>query len=122
MILSLVVWLANAAPTPSASQVAMTLALLATVASPFLLKYVKLDGFAMSALTYGVALLIALVSSWLVGDLSLSRASALAVLGGSTSVWAIQQGVYALFKARWPDLVQLPAPGPLPTPSAPVHT
>lgn len=96
--------------------VATTLAMLAAMLSPLVLKYVKLDGLSMSAISYLAALVIAVLASLATGDLRLDRNSLLAVLGGSTAFWAVQQAVYVLFKQVSPAVVQQPkAPTTPPT-------
>lgn len=96
--------------------VAITLAGIVGALSPLVLRYVRLDGLSMSAVSYGVALGIALVAAWLTGDFKASRAGVVAVLSGSTAVWTVQQGVFVLLKQYMPQAVILPLPTPLPVP------
>lgn len=95
--------------------VATTLALLASGLSPFLLRYVKLDGLSMSAISYLAAVVIAVAASLVTGDLRFDRTSLLTVLGGSAAFWTVQQAVYVVLKQTIPGMVQLPVPSPTPT-------
>lgn len=98
--------------------VATTLAVVVSALSPLLLRYVKLDGLGMSAVSYAAAIVIAIVASLATGDLRPDRASLLVVLGGSTAFWTLQQGVYVLLKQVSPGVVQLPKPTLQVTPGA----
>lgn len=90
--------------------VALTLATLVAALSPLVLRFVKLDGLTMSTLSFLVALLIAVLAGLLTGDLHLDRASLVAVLGGSTAFWAVQQGVFAVLKQVQPAVVGVAGP------------
>jgi hypothetical protein len=71
--------------------------------SPLALRYVKLDGASMSALSYLVALGIALAAEWLVGDLAWSREGIVAAFLGTSGLWAVQQAVYAALRQWAPN-------------------
>lgn len=99
--------------------IALALAAVVGALSPLALRYVMIDGLSMTAVSYGVALVIALLASWLTGDLQLTRAGAIAVLSGSTAVWTVQQLVFAALKQSRPALVRRPPTEPtLPRASA----
>jgi hypothetical protein len=85
--------------------VALTLATLVAAFSPLVLRFVKVDGLTMSAISFLVALLIAVLASLLTGSLRLDLASLVAVLGGSTAFWAVQQAVYVFLKRVQPSVV-----------------
>jgi len=118
-----IVWLAAAIPSPSSVQIGLAFAGLATVFAPPLLANVKLSGYAMQLISYGAALVIALVALYLAGDLSISGTGAVTLAGGWLSVWGVMQAVYGALKARWPQLVGLPAsPAFPPAPPTPAKT
>jgi hypothetical protein len=85
--------------------VALAIAGIFAAFSPLFLKYVPLDNAQMTAFTMLVALLIAIVASWLTGDLELTRESVISALLGSAALWAIQQAVYAVLRQAKPAAV-----------------
>lgn len=99
LILFLAAVIALAGGSPVTLAVATTIALVFAAVSPAALRYVKLDGPTMAAVSYLVALAIALGAGLLTGELSFSRDSAVVVLLGSGATWSVQQAVY---KILWP--------------------
>jgi hypothetical protein len=117
LIVLLVAWLlgpmlaALAASTAPTQAVALALAGIVAIFSPLLLKYVPLAGAQMTALTMLVALGVALLASWLTGELTLTREGIVSALLSSTALWTVQQVVYAALKQVAPTLVETPRPG-----------
>jgi len=123
--LVLVVHLVAAVPAPPTQAVALVLAGIVAVLSPLVLKYVPLQGAQMTALTYLVALVVALLASWLTGTLTFSRDGVVQALLDSSGVWTIQQLVYAALKQAAPATVGAqpkPAPVPAPPPAKAIPT
>jgi hypothetical protein len=85
--------------------VALALAAIFAAISPLGLKYVPLDNAQMTAFTMLVALLIALVASWLTGDLTPTREGVVVALLTSSALWAVQQAVYAVLRQAKPAAV-----------------
>ena len=67
--------------------------------SPLALKSIRLDGVEMAAVSYGLAFAIALVAGLLNGE-RLDTSSLAALLATSGWMWAVQQAVYQVFKAK----------------------
>lgn len=111
--LVVLVWLA-ATPPPTAPEIGLTAMVLLTASSPLWLKYVPWTGAQMTAASYLAALGIALLASYLAGDLTLDRAGLLSVLSGSGGVWTVQQLLYAGLKQWAPATVGV-QPKPAPT-------
>lgn len=119
--LLVLVFLAAAVTAPPTQAVALVLAGIVAVASPLVLKYVPWTGAQMTALTYLVALAVALLASWLTGTLTLSRDGIVQALLDSSGVWTLQQLVYAALKQAQPTWVGPPKPTRPPVPPAPVQ-
>jgi hypothetical protein len=101
----LVVHLAATVPAPPTASVALVLAGIVAVLSPLVLKYVPWTGAQMTALTYLVALAVAVLASWLTGTLTFSRDGIVNALLDSSGVWTVQQLVYATLKQVAPATV-----------------
>ena len=104
-----------AAPAPSTTAVAIGIAGIVSIVSPLLLKAVPWSGAQMTALTMLVALAVAILASWLTGDLAFTRDGIVTALTGGSVVWTVQQAVYATLKQVAPATVgATPAPHPTP--------
>jgi|ERR1700682_2789974 len=99
-----------AATAPDSTSVAINIAaILLAIATPFLpLAQFHLDGPKMVALSMVLALAIAVVASFLTGELKIAtlQGGSLIVLSAFLKLWAVQQAVFALLK-------DLPKLGPL---------
>ena len=125
MIWLLVLVLAGGS-SASATAVGIALALLASASSPIWLRYLPWSGAQMTAFTMLVALAIALIASWLTGNLTLTREGIVQALLESGGVWTVQQAVYAALRQWAPNtglwVVSPPVLAvtpPAPTPRAP---
>jgi len=86
------------AATGDAAQVANALAAAVIILSPLLLKYVKLDGPTMVAVSYIAALVIAAAALLLSGQAQVDPSSAGSVLAFATALFGLQQVVFQVFK------------------------
>lgn len=85
--------------------------------SPLALRYVRLDGLQMAAVSYLVSLAITVGAALLTGDLHFDRASLLTVLGGSAGFWTVQQAVFKVLQQIAPAAVRRPVVPPAGVPS-----
>jgi len=92
---------------------ALALAGIVTAVSPLGLRYIKLDGLQMAALSYVVSLALAAAAGLLTGQLHPTTASVMAVLAGSGAFWSVQQGVFKVLYAADPAVVNPPVPPPV---------
>jgi hypothetical protein len=95
-------WMVSVAATPATIAFANALvAFLTVIVLPLALKYVKLDGAAMAALTYAASFVIAFGAALLSGELSLSAlngGSFTAILTFSSALFGVQQVVFQMIK------------------------
>jgi hypothetical protein len=92
------IWLLNVAASGNAASVANALAGLAIILSPLALKYVKLDGPTMVAVSYLTALVIAAAALLLSGEAKFDPSSTGSVLAFTTALFGLQQIVFQVFK------------------------
>lgn len=104
-VLHLAALVVAAAPSAQALAIATTLAGVAAVLSPLVLRYVSWDGNQKAAASWLLALLIAVGADLMAGDLTLSWTSLVTVLLGSGVVWTVQQAVFRILSSAAPQLV-----------------
>lgn len=99
IVLALVgIWLLTVAATGDAASIANALAGVAIILSPLALRYVKVDGPTMVAISYVVAFVIAAAALLLSGQAGLNASSAGSVLAFATAAFGVQQLVFQAFK------------------------
>ncbi len=105
---------------PTSTDVAVNIAtVVLMIAVPFVpLAHIKLGGPQMVALSMALAFAVALVAQFITGELTAATwATAGALLLEFGKLWAIQQGVFQLFKDALPALTTQPI---LAAPAAPI--
>lgn len=98
LILLVMVFVLVTAATGDAAQIANAIAGVVILLSPLALKYVRLDGATMVAVSYLLALLIAAAALLLSGQAQPDFSSAASVLAFATALFGLQQIVYQAFK------------------------
>jgi len=98
VILAVVAFLAITAATGDAAQTGIAIAGAVVLLSPLALKYVKLDGPTMVAVSYLTALVIAAVALALTGQAKVDPSSAGSVLAFATALFGLQQVIFQVFK------------------------
>lgn len=87
-----------AAVGPLTASTAATIAAIVMFVSPFVLKYVKLDGRTMAVVSFVVAAVVAVGAGFLSGELTQADFTTINLYVTMGALWAIQQGVFQLFK------------------------
>jgi len=93
-----IIWLFVVAAAGDAASIANALAGIAIVLSPLALRFVKLDGPTMVAVSYVVAFVIAAAALLLSGQAKLDPSSVGSVLAFATAAFGVQQLVFQAFK------------------------
>lgn len=98
LVLFVAGWTVLTAAAGDAASIANALATAVVILSPFVLKFVKLDGPTMVAVSYVAALVIGAAALLLSGEAKLDISSAPSVLAFATALWGLQQLVFQIFK------------------------
>ena len=83
---------------PVTQQTALSIAAVLMVIAPFVLKYVKLSGPLMALLSFAVAAVVTVAAGLVSSELASSDFTTVNLYATIGALWAIQQGVFQLFK------------------------
>lgn len=83
---------------PLTQSTALTIAAVVMAVTPFVLKYVKLGGPVMAILSFAVAAVVTVAAGLVSGELKQADFITVNLYATMGALWAIQQGVFQLFK------------------------